>query len=345
MLTAPKPIAAFFSLFPLKSHPPIDAPGAKPESSPTRPTLWISPPPASSSLSASTSPVTPTSDTSFSSLLSADVECLKWQAYIALRGLTSVKVRWDIRAEGALDARLPNLHLLKPDGDKLNADLNPAPAASDKDKNPTENAINSKLYLYNAHIIPSWVDLTLGVDSASDTLEGYVDVAARDESRAWVSLLEGIVHAALILHTQKQPSVLSNIFNFSATTTAALAGGNPSSVPTPGQPHPLQTIMSPPPAPLTGYTSIFPAFGTRVNPAAVLSQYRDAIASLAERLGTDKWFLGSSEPTPLDALAFAYLHCILGSTNDTLRVEVTKRVNLVAWEWRVRDSVRTAFIR
>jgi len=51
-----------------------------------------------------------------------------------------------------------------------------------------------------------------------------------------------------------------------------------------------------------------------------------------------------SQPTPLDALAFAYLHCILHSS-DTIRIEVTRRVNLVAWEWRVRCLVRECFIR
>lgn len=95
-----------------------------------------------------------------------------------------------------------------------------------------------------------------------------------------------------------------------------------------------------------------------------MAQYRDAVAALSERLGTDKWFLGSacvrnyfsafsptnsrgisfSEPTPLDALAFAYLHCILHSS-DSIRIEVTKRVNLVAWEWRVRGIIRAAFIQ
>jgi hypothetical protein len=51
-----------------------------------------------------------------------------------------------------------------------------------------------------------------------------------------------------------------------------------------------------------------------------------------------------SDPTPLDALAFAYLHCILHSS-DSIRIEVTKRVNLVAWEWRVRGIIRAAFIQ
>ncbi|KAI0816001.1 hypothetical protein BC628DRAFT_1424377, partial [Trametes gibbosa] len=68
-----------------------------------------------------------------------------------------------------------------------------------------------------------------------------------------------------------------------------------------------------------------------------------AIASLSERLGTDKWFLGSSSPTALDALVFAYLHSILHSKEHTLRFEVTRRVNLVAWERRIQSQVRGGF--
>ena len=49
-----------------------------------------------------------------------------------------------------------------------------------------------------------------------------------------------------------------------------------------------------------------------------------------------------SEPTPLDALAFAYLYFILNSDDNT-RIEVSRRVNLVAWEKRVRDIVNAAF--
>lgn len=57
----------------------------------------------------------------------------------------------------------------------------------------------------------------------------------------------------------------------------------------------LQKLLLPPPAPLTGFLSFIPppADGIRVNTPAVLSAYRDAISALSERLGTDKWFLGS----------------------------------------------------
>jgi len=32
------------------------------------------------------------------------------------------------------------------------------------------------------------------------------------------------------------------------------------------------------------------------------------------------------------------------SSNSALRIEVTRRVNLVAWEWRVRQLVQAAFV-
>lgn len=47
-------------------------------------------------------------------------------------------------------------------------------------------------------------------------------------------------------------------------------------------------------------------------------------------------------PTALDALVFAYLHTLIHGV-DVLRVEVTRRVNLVAWELRLRSLVQAAF--
>ena len=61
--------------------------------------------------------------------------------------------------------------------------------------------------------------------------------------------------------------------------------------------------------------------------------------STNSRLG----FTFCSEPTPLDALAFAYLHSILDSADDSIRMEVARRLNLVTWEKRVRDVVNTTF--
>ncbi|KAJ3513876.1 hypothetical protein NLJ89_g2709 [Agrocybe chaxingu] len=182
--------------------------------------------------------------------------------------------------------------------------------------------------LLAAHSIPTWVDVKLGIDSSADLLEGYRDQEARAESRAWVSLLEGIVHAALII-SQPAPSYLHSLIF-------------PTSKPPVSES--LQKILAAPPAPLTGFCSLIPPIGARINTTSIISQYKEAVSSLSQRLGTDKWFLGSSQPTPLDALLFAYLHCILHSP-DTVRVEVTRHVNLVAWEWRVRCLVREGFAR
>ncbi|KAJ7157012.1 hypothetical protein C8R43DRAFT_998054 [Mycena crocata] len=267
----PPAIAQVFSFFPLHTFPPI-----KPQSGrhPELPTLWIHPPHALR--------------------LSTDVECLKWQAYIALRGLSKIALRWDISAEGAMGARLPNLHL-------ANGELLPA------------------------QLIPTWADEAS--DETERPLEGYKDQAALDESRAWVSLLEGDVHAALIT-ALPAPSYLMSLLTFPQKPS-----------------RPLESILSPPPPPLSGLSTIFPIYGTRISPKLIESRYRDAISAIADRLGTDKWFLGSSEPTPLDALVFAYLHSILHIANHIVRIEVTRRVNLVAWELRVRGMVSAAFVR
>ena len=92
-----------------------------------------------------------------------------------------MSVRWDVSVDGALDARLPNLHV----------PLKTLPGASDEVKASDDGEGE----LLPAHTIPEWVDGQVG---ALDELEGYVDEAARDESRAWVALLEGNVHAALV---------------------------------------------------------------------------------------------------------------------------------------------------
>lgn len=139
-----------FAHFPLYTYPPLLA---KSHSNIARPTLWIVPPKSDIVLPST-------------NLLSQDVGCLKWQAYVALRGVIDVGARWDVCAEGSIDRTLPSLQT--PDGQLLGAKK-----------------------------IPAWVDERLAVENA-DTLEGYKDEKTRDESRAWVSLLEGPVHAALV---------------------------------------------------------------------------------------------------------------------------------------------------
>ncbi|KAG1756408.1 uncharacterized protein EDB91DRAFT_1241480 [Suillus paluster] len=277
----PEPLQRFLSKFPLHTYPPIEVTAKNPLQ---RPTLWIAPP-----------RTTAIDQNTNSDILSADVECLKWQAYIALRGLTNVAVRWDISPEGGIDGRLPCLH---------------TPAFDAKDE------------LLAPRGIPGWVDGR--VHGGNDPLNGYKDGSLQDESHAWVSLLEGVVHAALVLSEPPQP-VLSQLFQTAAAGGMAIA-----------------VTLSPPPAPLTGLSSLLPSYGTNISLSSIQGQYAEAIASLSERLGTDTWFLGSENPTALDALAFAYLHSLFNS-KDSTRIEVTRRVNLVAWEQRVRTQVEAAF--
>jgi len=272
-------LATFFSYFPLHTYPPVPA---QANTSLRVPTLWI------------LLPRNPDVD-----LLSSDVECLKWQAYLALRDLTGIGVRWNVSPEGGLDGRLPNLHV-------------------PRSENSTDDG-----ELLAAHRIPSWVDSR--VDGGSDPLEGYKDQACKDESHAWVTLLEENVHAALLL-AQKRPTSFLQLIS-----------------PDPVAGRPVETFLNPPPAPLSGLGSLIPPYGARVSASTVELQYREAISSLSQRLGTDKWFLGSNAPTALDALVFAYLHSILHA-KDNIRLEVTRRVNLVAWEWRVRSQVQAAFV-
>jgi metaxin len=153
--------------FPLVTYPPARAPDKR---AVLVPTLWIH------------APLSTTPDTT-PDLLSHDVECLKWQAHLALRGVRDVTVRWDVRAAGALGGRLPNLQV-------------PSARAPDVDGE-----------LLAAHNIPTWVIEQVG---GLGELEGYADAKARDESLAWIALLEGDVHAALVRVTHLCPPAISS---------------------------------------------------------------------------------------------------------------------------------------
>lgn len=148
VFTIPEPIRKFFSSFPLYTYPAPENPYSK---SITKPTLWIEPPRKL--------------ELDEKDHFSRDVECLKWQAYLSLRGIKDFDVRWDVAGEAGVGGHLPTLQL--PNG-KLLGTLR----------------------------IPMWADTVQ--NSPIDTLEGYKDAEARDESRAWVSLLEGPVHSELV---------------------------------------------------------------------------------------------------------------------------------------------------
>ena len=197
-------------------------------------------------------------------ILSSDIECVKWQAYLALRGIPGgVKVRWDLASEGAVGGRLPNLflpipkHLLR------------------KGKSGDTSKAQLKGELLESKRIPSWVDGEIGRLASGDdddgVLEGYNDEEARDESRAWVALLESDVHAALKA-TAPVPSVLAHITSFHPPTT------------------PEKPILS---TTLTGVSSMLPPLGSRTVLEPILGRYREAIEALSARLATDRWFLGS----------------------------------------------------
>ncbi|KAH9956610.1 hypothetical protein BC827DRAFT_1261765 [Russula dissimulans] len=279
LLAVPVPLAKLFSYFPLKTYPP-----STPVKTPiVNPLLWIHPP----------HPSVPGNE----GVLSADIECLKWQAHIALRGVRNVSVRWDISQDGALEGRLPNLQI------------------------PSERLGGE---LLAAQDIPTWIDENFGT---LDDLEGYKDTESRDESHAWIALLEGDVHAALAL-AQPPPSFFyQTLLQLPPSTTQ----------------RPIETILTTPPAPLSGFSSLLTPYGARLSPNAIVARYRDAIAALSERLGQQEWFLGSPGPTALDAAAFAYLHVLLHAEDD-LRIEVARRANLIHWERRIHERVCAVFV-
>ncbi|KAJ3812433.1 hypothetical protein F5876DRAFT_37396 [Lentinula aff. lateritia] len=302
-MQVPGPLKSLFSYFPLYSYPPLNAKGNQVLEYPT---IWVHP---------------SKHHTSADAVLSSDVECLKWQAYLALRGLSNIRARFDVDAQGAIDGRLPNLHV------PFDASTTYSwTAESNKKKAISTGPIDDSTELLSAPHIVEWVDAKLAHSALDDSWEGYRDEATKDESRAWVSLLEGNVHAALIL-SQPTQSFLESLLAPPAPPSAS-----PS----------LDSILVPPPPPSTGFFSFIPSYSLTL--FTVFEKYADAIKALSEKLGTDKWFLGSEHPTPLDALIFAYLYCILQSS-ELVRTEVTRRVNLVAWEWRVRGTVKAAFKR
>jgi metaxin len=198
------------------------------------------------------------------SLLSSDIECVKWQAYLALRGVHGgIRVRWDLASEGALDGKLPNLYL--------------APSSSLVEKENRGELGKSVLKgeLLESRRIPSWVDgeagRSIGSGDNDPILEGYKDEESRDESRAWVSLLEGDVYAA-IKAVNPSPSLLSHLSSFPP-------------------PHvPEQPLLS---KTLTGVSSMITPFGSVIVPEPLLERYREAMEALSNRLKSDKWFLGS----------------------------------------------------
>lgn len=155
----PPPLKAFFAHFPLYTYPPIQT--RERQNCSKSPTLWIHP------------PFDPSS-----SVLSSDIECLKWQAYVALRGLSNISVRWDLHPDAGIDGHLPNLC--------------------------TYSESAEDFELLDRKMIPGWVDGQV----LPDGLDGFTDEETKLESEAWISLLEGTVHAAVVRTLYSIPNQL-----------------------------------------------------------------------------------------------------------------------------------------
>jgi metaxin len=310
VIPIPPPLKAFFAHFPLYTHPAIQT--RERQNCSKSPTLWIHP------------PFDPSS-----SFLSSDIECLKWQAYIALRGLSNISVRWDLPPDAGIDGHLPNLCTY------------------------SESAADYELL--DRQMIPSWVDTQVPPDG----LDGFNGEEAKFESAAWISLLEGTVHAAVVRSAHCVPQYVLTPPQILAEPPKSLLSKltSPPSFQSPT--HPLGVIFAQPLAPFSGLSSIIPPSGTQVDVSGVFAEYKNAVLALSDRLGEDKWFLESrlvpfplllaaisqfySNPTALDALLFAYLHSILSSSHE-IRLEVTRRANLVAWHYRVLHAIRPCFV-
>lgn len=174
-LKLPTPLRTLFAHFPLHTYPPVDSPYRSKGFSNDQdgPVFWILPPRSLSSKGVEAGEE--------QDLLSSDVESLKWQAYLALRGLKSIRVRWDVSPDGAVDGRLPNLHV------PLDA--------PEQERVGIHGGVDGMGEILPASAIRDWADKRVG---DVGELEGYVDEAARDESRAWFSLFEDVIHAALV---------------------------------------------------------------------------------------------------------------------------------------------------
>ncbi|QRV99894.1 glutathione S-transferase [Ceratobasidium sp. AG-Ba] len=315
-IPVPAPVKHFFSLFPLLRYP-ANLPPPTPLTSSRGATLLIAPPPKAHLSSDDPLRVHPSG-----SHLSADVESLRWQAYLALRGVTDVRVSWAAGVEGGVPKLVLPAGAKRPlgvDVDSLTESLESETISAEKPDEKVDATMSRNREVLDAARIPAWVDSTQG--RSVDMLEGFIDDAARDESRAWTVLVEGVIRSVLLLSIPTPPLL-----------TSLLRPQPPSAS--------LQTTLSPPPAPLTGLSTPLPLPQTppRVPSASLRIEFREAMRALSGRLDGDDWFLGSSEPTALDALIFAHLHGLLQASDDVRR-EVTQRSNLIRWHRRVKPLV------
>ena len=77
----------------------------------------------------------------------------------------------------------------------------------------------------------------------------------------------------------------------------------------------LNVIFAQPLAPFSGLSSILPPSGNQVDVSGVYTEYKTAVMALSERLGEDKWFLGSKWVS----LSFAFGHNLTSSAASPRR--------------------------
>lgn len=197
----PASVQSLFSSFPLHTHPPALPQRAKQ----TKAELWVAPP-------------HPTSGPE-RTLLSADIECLKWQTYLALRLGDQLpqrmKLRFDISPEGGVDGRLPVV--CQPPAAPRSSAAASSGQTQRQGKQPLQDS-EPPLALLSAMKIPAWVDVQVAHAAAQaartaeqvtpapppqpqpgrDPLAGFASREALDEMNAWVVLLEKDVHMAIV---------------------------------------------------------------------------------------------------------------------------------------------------
>ena len=171
-------------------------------------------------------------------------------------------MRWDLPPCAGIDGHLPNL----------------ARAYS-------ESAADCELL--DSKRIPGWIDAQVSVDG----LDGFDDEETKLESDAWISLLEGTVHSAVVRktrHVSQSPWLLHRF----GTTPEVLAQKThlpPSFLPSI---HSLSVIFAQPPAPSSGLSSILSPSRIQVDVSGVFAECWDAAKAL-ERPWEDRWFLRS----------------------------------------------------
>lgn len=197
LIPIPAPVKKFFSLFPIYRYPE-NLPPPTPLTTTQGAVLLIAPPDYAQHAS------DPLNLPPGASHLSTDPESLRWQAYIALRRVPDVHVSWAVGLESGLPKLVLPAGMRRPlgvDMDSLNESLGDDELDEDdktdiNEKDGVQVGIQSVREVIDPAGIPVWADSIQG--RSVDPLEGFINAEARNESRAWVALLEGVVRSVLV---------------------------------------------------------------------------------------------------------------------------------------------------